>query len=77
MYNMYAKVIHTLTPRSESIECVGFAPSVRLWDSRWGECVKKLTAHCGAIQSLSVSADQSFIVSASFDGNAIAYDMRM
>ncbi|TKY49353.1 Angio-associated migratory cell protein [Spatholobus suberectus] len=51
--------------------------NVRLWDSRSGECVKYYTEHSAAIQSLSVSADQNFILSASDDGKVIAYDMRM
>ncbi|XP_027342987.1 angio-associated migratory cell protein-like [Abrus precatorius] len=123
------RVIDALAPRSESIECVGFAPScswaavggmdekliiwdiehslfrdsfnhehgvsclawlgawnvaagcvdgkVRLWDSRSGECVKKFMVHKKAIESLSVSADQNFLFSASIDGKAVAYDMRM
>ena len=33
--------------------------------------------HSDTIQSLSVSADQNFIVTASDNGKAIAYDLRM
>ncbi|KAK7357133.1 hypothetical protein VNO80_16416 [Phaseolus coccineus] len=118
---------NALAPHSDSIECVGFAPSgswaavggmdkkliiwdiehliprgtcehedgvtclawlgasyvatgcvdgkVRLWDSRSGECVKTLKGHSDAIQSLSVSANRDYLVSASLDGTACAFEV--
>ncbi|WVY98256.1 hypothetical protein V8G54_030407 [Vigna mungo] len=48
---------------------------VRLWDSRSGECVKTLKGHSDAIQSLSVSANRDYLVSASLDGTACAFEV--
>lgn len=48
---------------------------VRLWDSRSGECVKTLKGHSDAIQSLSVSANHDYLVSASVDGTACAFEV--
>ncbi|KAK7246441.1 hypothetical protein RIF29_41309 [Crotalaria pallida] len=121
------RVINTLTPREDSIECVEFAPSnswaaiggmdrtmviwdiehslsrgtcehedgvtclgwlgawyvatgcvdgnVRLWDSRSGECVRTFRGHSDAIQSLSVSANRDYLVSASIDGTARIFEV--
>ncbi|KAF1882374.1 hypothetical protein Lal_00039021 [Lupinus albus] len=121
------KVISTLASHSDSIECVGFAPSdswaaiggmdkklviwdiehslsrgtcdhedgvtcltwlgawhvatgsvdgnVRLWDSRSGECVRTFRGHSDAIQSLSVSANKDYLVSASIDGTARVFEV--
>ncbi|TKY51495.1 Angio-associated migratory cell protein [Spatholobus suberectus] len=48
---------------------------VRLWDSRSGECVKTFKGHSYAIQSLSVSANRDYLVSASLDGTACAFEV--
>ncbi|KAG2401716.1 hypothetical protein LR48_Vigan02g196300 [Vigna angularis] len=48
---------------------------VRLWDSRSGECVKTLKGHSDAIQSLSVSVNRDYLVSASLDGTACAFEV--
>ncbi|KAL2995254.1 hypothetical protein AAZX31_10G206900 [Glycine max] len=48
---------------------------VRLWDSRSGKCVKTLKGHSDAIQSLSVSANHDYLVSASVDGTACAFEV--
>ncbi|KAI4350270.1 hypothetical protein L6164_004741 [Bauhinia variegata] len=121
------QVISTVAPHSDSIECVGFAPSdswaaigsmdqklviwdiehslsrstsdhedgvsclawlgasyvatgcvdgnVRLWDSRSGECARTFRGHSDAIQSLSVSANGDYIVSASLDGTARVFEV--
>ncbi|BAT92723.1 hypothetical protein VIGAN_07153900 [Vigna angularis var. angularis] len=46
---------------------------VRLWDSLSGECVKTLKGHADVIQSLSVSANRDYLVSASLDGTSCAF----
>ncbi|XP_061344121.1 uncharacterized protein LOC133290078 [Gastrolobium bilobum] len=121
------KVINTLASHSDSIECVGFAPSdswaavggmdqklviwdiehslsrgtcdhedgvtclawlgasyvatgcvdgnVRIWDSRSGECVKTFKGHSDPIQSLSVSANRDYLVSASLDHTARVFEI--
>ncbi|KAK7391174.1 hypothetical protein VNO78_19586 [Psophocarpus tetragonolobus] len=48
---------------------------VRLWDSRSGECLKTLKGHSDAIQSLSVSANRDYLVSASLDGTSCAFEV--
>ncbi|RDX90165.1 Angio-associated migratory cell protein [Mucuna pruriens] len=48
---------------------------VRLWDSRSGDCVETLKGHSDAIQSLSVSANGDYLVSASLDGTACAFEV--
>ncbi|XP_057752696.1 uncharacterized protein LOC130970588 [Arachis stenosperma] len=121
------KVINSAPLHSDSIECVGFAPSdswaaigsldkklviwdiehslsratcnhedgvtclvwldasylatgcvdgkVRLWDSRSGECTHTFRGHEDAIQSLCVSADHNYLVSASMDGTARVFEV--
>ncbi|KAK7279747.1 hypothetical protein RJT34_24804 [Clitoria ternatea] len=118
---------NAVTPHSDSIECVGFAPrdswaaigsldkrlviwdiehfiprstcehedgvtcltwlsasnvatgcadgKVRVWDSRSGECVKAFNGHSDVIQSLSVSANREYLVSASLDGTACVFEV--
>ncbi|KAK7343791.1 hypothetical protein VNO77_12826 [Canavalia gladiata] len=48
---------------------------VRLWDSRSGECVQTFKGHSDAIQSLSVSANRDYLVSASIDGTACVFEV--
>ncbi|XP_020231713.1 angio-associated migratory cell protein [Cajanus cajan] len=48
---------------------------VRVWDSRSGECVKTFKGHSDCIQSLSVSANRDYLVSASIDGTACAFEV--
>ncbi|XP_027366203.1 angio-associated migratory cell protein [Abrus precatorius] len=48
---------------------------VRLWDSRSGECVKTFNGHSDAIQSLSVSANRDYLVSASLDETACVFEV--
>ena len=48
---------------------------VRLWDSLSGDCVKTLIGHNEPIQSLSVSANQEFLVSVSTDGTARVFEL--
>ncbi|KAJ6952557.1 hypothetical protein NC653_041632 [Populus alba x Populus x berolinensis] len=43
---------------------------VRLWDSLSGDCIRKFSGHADAIQSLSLSANQDYLVSGSSDGTA-------
>ncbi|GFQ04604.1 angio-associated migratory cell protein [Phtheirospermum japonicum] len=49
---------------------------ILLWDCLSGECFRVLRGHSRTIESLSVSADQSFLVSASRDGTARVFDLR-
>ncbi|GLU00176.1 hypothetical protein SLE2022_175610 [Rubroshorea leprosula] len=122
------KVVSSLASHTDSVECIGFAPSspwaatggmdcklivwdlqhsmprficeheegvtcvswigvskyiatgsvdgkVRLWDSLSGECVETFRGHSDAIQSLSVSASQDYLVSASLDGTARVFEI--
>lgn len=48
---------------------------VRLWDSRSGECVRRLRGHSDPIQSLSLSANRDYLVSASMDHTARVFDV--
>lgn len=48
---------------------------VRLWDSLSGECVETFRGHSDVIQSISVSAAQDFLVSASSDGTARVFEI--
>lgn len=43
---------------------------VRVWDSLSGSCVRTFTGHSDAIQSLAMSKNGDFLVSASIDGTA-------
>ncbi|KAK2404289.1 COMPASS H3K4 histone methylase component WDR5B [Trifolium repens] len=43
---------------------------VRIWDSRSGECVRTFRGHSENIQSLSLSANREYLVSASMDHTA-------
>ncbi|XP_004496393.1 uncharacterized protein [Cicer arietinum] len=122
------EVVRTLPSHSDSIECVGFAPSgswaaiggmdpkmiiwdlehslarstceheygvtcmtwlgtsylatgsmdgiVRLWDCRSGECVRTFRGHSDGIQSLSLSANRDYLVSASLDHTARVFDVK-
>ncbi|MED6220406.1 hypothetical protein PIB30_044508 [Stylosanthes scabra] len=49
--------------------------NVRLWDSRSGECTATFRGHQHAIQSLCVSADHRYLVSASMDGTARVFEL--
>ncbi|KAJ6763991.1 MITOCHONDRIAL DIVISION PROTEIN 1-RELATED [Salix purpurea] len=48
---------------------------VRLWDCLSGDCVRILSGHTDAIQSLSVSAHQDYLVSGSSDGTARVFEI--
>lgn len=48
---------------------------LRVWDSLSGDCVTTFSGHAGAIQSLSVSANLDFLVSASIDGTARVFEI--
>lgn len=48
---------------------------VRLWDSLSGDCVRTFNGHSESIQSLSVSANQEFLVSVSTDGTARVFEI--
>ncbi|KAJ4828321.1 hypothetical protein Tsubulata_012007 [Turnera subulata] len=48
---------------------------ILLWDGRSGEHIRTLTGHTGCIQSLSVSANEDFLVSASYDGTARVFQI--
>lgn len=48
---------------------------LRLWDSLSGDCIRIFSGHAGAIQSLSVSANLDFLVSASIDGTARVFEI--
>ncbi|KAK7253113.1 hypothetical protein RIF29_37552 [Crotalaria pallida] len=50
--------------------------TVKLWDIRSGESVETFRGHSGGIQSLSVSANGDYIVSASLDHTARVFDVR-
>ncbi|KEH43596.1 putative transcription factor WD40-like family [Medicago truncatula] len=50
--------------------------AVRLWDSRSGECVRTFRGHSESIQSLSLSANQEYLVSASLDHTARVFDVK-
>ncbi|KAL8106938.1 hypothetical protein AgCh_023657 [Apium graveolens] len=50
---------------------------VRIWDSLSGDCVRTLSGHSDAIQSLAVSADLQFIVSVSIDGTSRAFEISL
>ncbi|KAM2263741.1 hypothetical protein COP1_039975 [Malus domestica] len=122
------KVVSSLASHSDSVECIGLAPSspwaatgsmdkklviwdlpsssaratcehedgvtcltwlgqsnylatgcgdgkVRVWDSRSGDCVRTFSGHTETIQSLSVSANQEFLVSVSTDGTARVFEI--
>ncbi|XP_034699417.1 angio-associated migratory cell protein-like [Vitis riparia] len=48
---------------------------VRIWDSLSGDCVRILSGHSDAIQSLAVSADRNFLFSVSLDGTARVFEI--
>ncbi len=48
---------------------------IRVWDSLSGDCIRTFSGHAGAIQSLSVSANLDFLVSASIDGTARVFEI--
>ncbi|KAK6938204.1 LOW QUALITY PROTEIN: WD40 repeat [Dillenia turbinata] len=48
---------------------------VQVWDSLSGECIKVFKGHSDSIQSLSVSANGDFLVSASLDGTARVFEI--
>lgn len=48
---------------------------VRLWDSLSGDCIRIFSGHSDAVQSLSVSAGQDFLVSVSIDGTARVFEI--
>ncbi|XP_057722283.1 uncharacterized protein LOC130936254 [Arachis stenosperma] len=49
--------------------------SVRLWDSRSGECTTTFRGHRDSIHALCVSADHKYLVSASWDGTARVFEL--
>ncbi|KAJ4701187.1 angio-associated migratory cell protein [Melia azedarach] len=48
---------------------------VRVWDSLSSDCVRTFSGHTDAIQALSVSANQDFLVSVSLDGTARVFEI--
>ncbi|XP_017230497.1 uncharacterized protein LOC108205181 isoform X2 [Daucus carota subsp. sativus] len=48
---------------------------IRIWDSLSGDCVRTLSGHSDAIQSLAISANFQFIVSVSIDGTSRAFEI--
>lgn len=48
---------------------------VRLWDSLSGDCIRSFSGHADAIQSISISANQDFLVSVSIDGTARVFEI--
>ena len=48
---------------------------VRLWDSLSGDCIRTFSGHADAIQSLSLSANQDYLVSGSSDGTARVFEI--
>ncbi|KAK7259410.1 hypothetical protein RIF29_25017 [Crotalaria pallida] len=48
---------------------------VRLWDCRSCKCVQTFTGHSDTVGCLSVSANQKYLVSASFDHTACVFDI--
>lgn len=48
---------------------------VRVWDSLSGDCVRTFSGHRDAIQAISVSAHQDFLVSVSLDGTARVFEI--
>jgi WD40 repeat protein len=48
---------------------------VRLWDSLSGDCIRTFSGHADAIQSLSISANQDYLVSGSSDGTARVFEI--
>ena len=48
---------------------------VRLWDSLSGDCIRTFSGHADAIQSLSISASQDYLVSGSSDGTARVFEI--
>ncbi|KAI5433095.1 mediator of RNA polymerase II transcription subunit 16 [Lathyrus oleraceus] len=50
--------------------------AVRLWDSRSGECVKVFRGHSEGIQTLSLSANREYLVTASLDHTARVFEVK-
>lgn len=48
---------------------------VRIWDSLSGACVKTLSGHTDAIQSLAISADGDYLISAALDHTARVFEI--
>lgn len=48
---------------------------VRVWDSLSGACVRTFSGHSDAIQALSVTANQEFLVSVSIDETARVFEI--
>lgn len=48
---------------------------IRVWDSLSGDCVRTLSGHSDAVQSLAVSANADFLVSVSIDGTARVFEI--
>ncbi len=55
-------------PRSHLVVSGSFDQSVKMWDSRSGECVMSLNAHSDPVTSVSFNRDGALIASCSFDG---------
>lgn len=65
--------LHTRSTASH-ISTASVDRSVRTWDLRTGQMVKKHTGHTDVIHSVSVSSDGRHIVTGSDDGAALVYD---
>jgi WD40 repeat protein len=48
---------------------------VRLWDSLSGDCIRIFSGHADAVQSLSIAANQDYLVSGSSDGTARVFEI--
>ena len=48
---------------------------VKIWDTLSGDCVRTFSGHSDVIQSLALSADGEFLVSASIDGTARVFEI--
>lgn len=48
---------------------------LRIWDSLSGECLKVLSGHSDAIQSIAASSNGDFLVSVSVDGTARVFEI--
>lgn len=51
--------------------------SVRLWDIRSNQCIKKYRGHMANVNSVKFSPDGSWIASGGTEGSVIIWDIRM
>ncbi|KAL8141749.1 hypothetical protein V2J09_014781 [Rumex salicifolius] len=61
--------------KSKFIATASMDGKVRIWDSLSGDCVKVFSGHTEPIQSMSVSANDDYIVSVSLDKTARAFEI--